>query len=489
MTPGKSEAPAGPDAARLHGNGIRGASRGGRPERLIRTCPGEGTAFGIVGPSENEPMGQSRNRRFPCQTIFSMLHGMRPQIFLVLVLWSVLSPLNAADWPRWRGPLDTSSAESVQLPSKLDESTLAWKVALPGKGCSTPVVAGDRIYLTAPIDGRDALIAYDLEGKLVWQAVFGEEEAGKHRNGSGSNPSPVTDGERVYVAFKSGTLAAVNVDGTVAWKTQLVERFGPVNLFWDFGSSPVLTSRNLVMARMHNGDSWLAAFDKKTGELRWKTARNYEVPREVDNGYTTPVVFSHAGQEALLSWGAEHLTVHGAADGKLLWSCGGFNPAATPLWPAVASPVLAGDIAVVCFGRADKGAPRLHGVRLGVTGDAHLWKREDVSSFVPSPAAAGGRVYVLGDRGLLACVDPATGAPYWTAELPKASSNYYASPLLAGGLIYAAREDGVICVGRVGAGFELVSENKIDDRIIAGLVPAGNRVLVRGMNSLACFGK
>jgi outer membrane protein assembly factor BamB len=217
------------------------------------------------------------------------------------------------------------------------------------------------------------------------------------------------------------------------------------------------------------------------------------VPREVDNGYTTPQVFAFEGQEALLSWGAEHLTVHTADTGKLLWSCGGFNPAATPLWPAVASPVLSGNVAVVCFGRADKGAPRLHGVRIQGRGEAgseaHLWKREDVSSFVPSPAAIEGRVYVLGDRGLLACVHPGTGQPQWTAELPKASSNYYATPLLAGGLLYAAREDGAVYVGKIGAKFELVSENRVDDRIIAGLVPVGNRVLVRGMNSLFCFGK
>ena len=430
------------------------------------------------------PVGPAAAPGFPTKPLpplhtlhlLNLLLPLRPWLPLVLlVLLGTLCPAGAADWPRWRGPLDGSSAGDIRLPARLDDSTLAWRVDLPGKGCSTPVVAGERIYLP------------------VWQAVFGAEEAGKHRNGSGSNPSPVTDGERVYVAFKSGTLAAVDVEGKVVWKTQLVERFGPVNLFWDFGSSPVLTSRDVVVARMHNGDSWLAAFDRKTGELRWKTARNYEVPREVDNGYTTPVVFSYEGREALLSWGSEHLTVHAALDGSLLWSCGGFNPAATPLWPAVASPVLAGDVAVVCFGRADKGSPRLHGVRvrgLGEAGpDAHLWKREDVSSFVPSPAAAGGRVYLLGDRGLVACVDPGTGQPHWTAELPKASSNYYATPLLAGGLMYAAREDGVIHVARVGSGFELVSENKVEDRIIAGLVPAGNRVLVRGMNRLFCFGK
>jgi hypothetical protein len=283
-------------------------------------------------------------------------------------------------------------------PTKLDDSALAWKVALPGKGCSTPIVVGRSVYLTVPVDGSDALQSYDLDGKLRWQMLFGAEEPGKHRNGSGSNPSPASDGKAVFAAYKSGAFAAVNTDGSVRWKTNLVERFGPVNLFWDFGSSPVLTEKNVVVARMHNGESWLAAFDKITGELRWKTARNYEVPREVDNGYTTPQVIQHGGKEALLSWGSDHLTIHSAADGKLLWSCTGFNPDSTPLWPAVASPVLVNDTAVVCFGRADKGAPRLFGIKVSGQGDvtstAHLWKRDEVSSFVPSPAAYTGLVYI-----------------------------------------------------------------------------------------------
>lgn len=403
----------------------------------------------------------------------------------------VSSLAQQADWPRWRGPLDNGSAPVAGVPTKLDESTLAWKVELPGKGCSTPIVLGQAIYLTVPVDGNDAVQSYDFEGKLLWQVVFGPEAPGKHRNGSGSNPSPVSDGKAVFVAFKSGLLAAVNGDGSLRWKTNLVERFGPVNLFWDFGSSPALSEKNVVVARMHNGESWLAAFDKMTGELQWKTARDYEVPREVDNGYTTPQVIQYEGREALLSWGSDHLTIHSASDGKLLWSCTGFNPDSTPLWPAVASPVLVKDTAVVCFGRADKGSPRLFGIKVKGFGDAgssaHLWKREEVSSFVPSPAAYKGLVYILSDRGQVACIDPATGAAVWTSEMPRSSANFYASPVIVDGLMYAAREDGALFVARVEGGFELLSESKVDDRIIAALVPAAGRVFARGNIGLYSF--
>jgi outer membrane protein assembly factor BamB len=119
---------------------------------------------------------------------------------------------------------------------------------------------------------------------------------------------------------------------------------------------------------MNEGQSWLAAFDKATGQMRWKVPRNYETPVEGDHSYTTPLVIGHQGKEAVLVWGAEHLTAQDASNGELVWSCGGFNPQKVANWPAVASPVVAGNVAVVASGRADRGTPRLYGVRLGGSG-------------------------------------------------------------------------------------------------------------------------
>lgn len=403
----------------------------------------------------------------------------------------LLVAAETSHWPQWRGPQGSGSAPAAQLPTKVDASRALWKAALPGKGCSTPIVWENRIYVTAPAGGKDAVLAYDWDGKKLWQTAFASEDPGKHRNGSGSNPSPATDGNGLFVAFKSGQLAALNLDGSIRWQTNLVKSYGPVKMFWDFGTSPVLTEKNVVIARMHDGESWLAAFDKQTGELRWKTARNYNVPREVDQCYSTPVVIHHEGKEALLTWGAEHLTIHDAAAGKLLWSCGAFNPGGNSLWPAVASPVVAGDVAVVCFGRADKGQPRLHGVRLAGKGDVtrtqRLWMREDAGAFVPTPAHYKGNLYVLSDRGAVECLEPATGKSVWTAPLPRSSSNYYASPLVANGILYAAREDGAMFVAQIEGGFRLLAETKFPDRIIASLVSAENRLFVRGESYLYCF--
>lgn len=418
--------------------------------------------------------------------------------FLLLVVFAQVDfvgvrAAGASDWPSWRGPHDDGVAEPGNYPIKWDASTnVLWKAPLPGKGCSTPIVWNQRIYLTAPAAGEDAVLAFDWSGKMLWQTKFGPERSGRHKNGSGSNPSPVTDGRAVFVGFKSGRFAALEFDGKVRWQTNIVERFGPDTLFWDYGASPVLTEKHVVVVRMHNGESWLAAFDKVTGELRWKTARNYETTRENDNGYTTPLVIRYHGQEALLAWGGEHLTIHEAAGGKLLWSCGGFNPTAGANWPTVAMPVVVGDIAVVAFGRSDRGIPRLHGIKLSGEGDVtatnRVWNRSDTGTFVPSPAADRGRVYLLRDRGEVECLDPATGATLWSGAFPKTGSNFYGSPVIAGGRLFAVREDGAMFVAAIAEKFELLAENTMGERVIASPVLVAGRILIRGEKNLICLG-
>jgi outer membrane protein assembly factor BamB len=399
-----------------------------------------------------------------------------------------------ADWRAWRGPLGIGSIEQGEYPDEFGPEKHLWKAELPGKGCSTPIVHRETIYLTAPVEGNDALLCFDFQGNEKWRAVFGPEDPGKHNNGSGSNASPVTDGEAVFVYFKSGTLAAVEFDGNVRWKTNLVERFGKDTLFWDHGTSPVLTEKHVVMARMHNGESWLAAFDKSSGEIAWKVPRNYETPVEGDHGYSTPLVIDYQGKESILVWGAEHLTIHDASDGQVTWSCGGFNEEDNKLWPAIASPVIVGDMVVICYGRNDRGIPRLHGIRLSGSGDVtetnHVWERKDVGTFVPTPAVYKDRVIIVRDRGEVECIDPATGKTIWRDAFPKNRSNYYASPLVAGDKLYAPREDGTVFVASIANDkFELRAENDMKEPIIGSPVPASNRILLRGEKHLFCAGQ
>jgi len=398
-----------------------------------------------------------------------------------------------AEWHSWRGPLGNGSIETGNLPVKFSAEKYQWRADLPGKGCSTPILLKGLIYLTAPVEGKDGLLCYNLDGKELWRTSFGQENQGKHRNGSGCNASPATDGQLIYVFYKSGTLAAVDLEGKLRWKTNLVERFGKDTLFWDHGTSPVLTAKHVIMARMHQGESWLAAFDKTTGEMAWKVPRNYKTPVECDHGYSTPLVIQHEGRESILVWGAQHLTIHDSTNGEVTWSCGGFNPNDNKLWPAIATPVIVGDMVVIAYGRNDRGVPRLHGVRLNGRGDVtqtnHVWKRDDVGTFVPTPVAYKGKVILVGDHGQVSSIDPATGKTDWQGAFPKHRLNYYASPLVAGGKLYAPREDGIVFVANVaGDKFEQLSENDMAESVIGSPVPAADRLLLRGEKHLYCIG-
>lgn len=406
---------------------------------------------------------------------------------LLLTSLGIGAALGEANWPRWRGPLDNGDAGNGTFATKW--AGPLWKAALPGKGCSSPIVWNKRIYLTAPVDGQDAVLAFDWSGKQLWQTPFGREKAGKHRNGSGCNASPTTDGKSIFVYFKSGTFAALDFDGKVRWQTNLVDAYGPDTLYWDHGSSPVLTEKYAVMARMHHGESWLAAFDKTTGQLVWKSARNFETPVEGDHSYATPLLLKTGGNETLLVWGGEHTSLHDTISGKQLWAVGDFNPDQMRNWPTVASPVVIGDMAVVPYGRADRGQPRLNGIKFSAKESAgqRVWKRDDAGTFVPSPAVYKGLVYIVRDRGEVECIEPATGKTIWSDAFPKTSANFYASPLIAGGKLYAIREDGVVFVAKIDGKFEVLGENKMDEHVIASPAAVADRLFIRGEQNLFCI--
>jgi outer membrane protein assembly factor BamB len=411
---------------------------------------------------------------------------------LIGVASTSASPSGA--WPSWRGPRGTGSVDTGRYPATWDPAKPLWRIALPGKGTSAPLVWQDRVYLTSPDEGQDTVMAFDLAGKQLWQTKLGTEAPPKHRTlASSCNASPVTDGKNIFVYFKSGNFAALDLEGRATWKMNLVEQFGAEQLFWDQGTSPMLTDRDVIMARLHGGESWIAAFDKKTGELRWKEPRNYQVPAENDNGYSTPLLFEQDGQKALLVWGADHVTAHSAETGKVIWSCGGFNPDGTGYWPAIATPVIVGGIAVIPVGRDDRpNQARVHGIRLGGKGDVttthRAWQRDDLGVFVTTPAEYKGRVYLLRHKGEVVCLDPATGQTVWTGAFPEHRAPYYASPTIANGVLYAAREDGTVFAARVDGKFELLDENPMGERIIASPVPAADRLFLRGDNHLFCIG-
>ena len=170
-----------------------------------------------------------------------------------------------------------------------------------------------------------------------------------------------------------------------------------------------------------------------------------------------------------------------------------FNPESKSLWPAIATPVIVNDIAVVAFGRNDRGIPRLHGVQLGGSGDVttthRVWNRTDTGTFVPTPVEYQGKVYLVRDRGQVDCVDPVTGDIVWSDSFPRSRAAFYSSPLIAGGVLYAAREDGIVFVASVKDGFKVLAENDMGESVIASPVPSANRLFLRGERHLFCVGQ
>jgi outer membrane protein assembly factor BamB len=440
--------------------------------------------------------------------------------FAIVLAFSMGKLPAAENWPQWRGPLGTGVAAAGEYPITFsDTEGVGWKVTLPGKGSSTPAVWGDRIFVSCAIGespeaigfgrgkmkesaAKDGLICYDMNGKELWRAELGTERPGKHPNGSGSNPSPVTDGKHVVVFYKSGTLACFDVDGKELWRTNLHERFGKDTLWWDLGTSPVLASGCAVVAIQQSpwgqgygrsgGDdvgepsqSYLVAFDLATGDLKWRELREYECNEESDQSYSTPQVVTIDGKETIVTFGADHLTGHDATTGKLLWESGNFNPRNERAWRTIASMTVGDGVAVVPYGRGQM----LAGVRIGGAGDitksAQRWERPNIAGDVPTPIVHAGKAYVLGDKGGITCLALQSGDELWSAELPKNRNKYYASPVLAGDKLYCTREDGVIFVGEVSdTGFKQLAENSMGERIIATPVPIRGGLLVRGDENL-----
>jgi outer membrane protein assembly factor BamB len=409
---------------------------------------------------------------------------------------AVAGGLRAENWPAWRGADGNGASDDRETPSSFSPSrNLAWKVQLPGRGCSTPVVWGEQIIVTCPIDGKDGVLAYDRSGKELWRVSLGKALPGRgQRVGSACNSSPLTDDKHVFVYFKSGNLAALTMDGKTVWKMNVFEKYGEDKLWWDVGTSPVFADGNLMLAVLQSeGNSFLLSLDKATGKEVWMTPRKYEGGPESGDAYTTPHVVEVDGVETIVTWGADHLTGHAAKDGRLLWECGNFNPKRLKAWRVIASAVVADGMAVVPYARGDA----IAGIRLGGSGDvtktAWVWKQDDLGTDAASPVAAGGKVFLLKDsgreRGRVTCLEIATGKVLWESMLPKSAKQFYASPLVAGTKIYFAREDGVVfCARLTKNGLADIVENKIEEVIIASPVAVDGKLLLRGDQHLFCFG-
>ncbi len=416
---------------------------------------------------------------------------MKTYLLVAILFFSLNGAVDADNWPQWRGPTGNSLAATGDVPTEFSNSkNILWKVKLPGVGSSTPIVWENQIFVTSGNEGLDSVQSYDWKGNLIWQRKLGAERPGKHKNGSGSNSSPITDGKNVYVYFKSGTVASFTMDGKLNWEVNLQEKYGEDTLWWDLGTSPVFAGGNIIIAVMQEGSSYVVALKPEDGSAAWKSDRTFDVQKESGQAYTTPYVADIDNQETVVIWGADRLTGHDPSDGKILWTCEGFNPEDKAMWRVIASPGITDGIAIIPFGRTKFCA----GVKLGgsgnITSERRLWERNDLGADCPTPVGRDGKVFVLSDRGQINCLKATTGKDFWVDSLPRARAKYYSSPILAGDLLYCAREDGVLMVVKVDEqGMQVLAKNEMGERLAATPVPVNNKLLVRGAEHLFCVGK
>ena len=389
-------------------------------------------------------------------------------------------------WPSWRGPNGNGTAVEGVFPTTWsEESHVAWKVPLPGRGASTPLLVGNNIYLTLGKDAKNTLMCFSSKGVLEWEKTLGNEKPGKHAKASGSNSSPVTDGSNVFVYFKSGDIASLSLSGEINWSLNIQEKYGEDSLWWDLGTSPVLAGNLIVVTVMQTGPSFLVAFDKSNGKEVWKADRRLDVREEANQSYTTPTLTKLKQGDALITVGADHVTAHAVADGKLLWKQGGFNPANDGYFRSISSPVTTDGLVFCPYARgATLTALK---TEVGLAGDQRIAWSKDFGSDVPTPAFSKGKLYLLGDKGLVSCLKPESGETLWTKQLPKSGRQYSSSPIVANGLIYCTREDATTFVISESDSGKLISENKLDGNAVATPVFAINRIYLRTFESLYCI--
>ena len=463
---------------------------------------------------------------------------MRPLAASLALAFGLVSGAAGADptsWPQFRGPDANPVGTSKGLPDRWStRDNVEWKAEIPGRGWSSPIVTGGRVFLTTvttdgssktPQTGTDfsndyvaelskqglpqeqileKLRARDIEqphevtlhyfiycldletGAVLWKDEFysGRPPSGRHRKNSFASETPVTDGTHVYVYAANLGLYAYDLKGRQAWKTPL-DAF-PIYLDFGTGGSPILQGEQLVVLSDNEKQQFLSAFDKRTGKRLWHTERLLKLkegpPRQ--SGWTTPFVWSHALRAEIVTVGPTAAVSYDLG-GRELWRLSGMSIA------PVTSPFAYGDLLYV-----DGGQQRpLFAVRAGAAGDISLpedktesasvaWSVPRAGTYIPTPVAYDGGLYVLHDKGILARYDARTGALSYKERLDPGGANFTSSPWAYDGKVFCLSEDGKTYVVAAGPTFRLLHTNALGDMAMATPALAGDRLLLRTEKTL-----
>jgi len=390
---------------------------------------------------------------------------------LLLLLFLLNLPLS--DWPQFRGPTGQGHSDEQGLPLNWSETTnVRWKVAIPGKGWSSPVVQGDRIWLTTATDEGKSLRALSIDrnsGAILQNVEVVRLKSPKLTNSKNSfaSPTPVVDGERVYVHFGAYGTACLTQSGEIVWKTRLEYDNGQHGT----GGSPIVYEDLLIISCDGNDVQFVVALDKLTGKVKWKKSR------EGYQAYTTPLVVSLPGGDQVISPGAFRAVAYEPRSGKELWQVRygeGFSN--------VPRPVYGDGLVFICTGfqQASMLAVRLDG-KGDVTDSKVEWKLDRGVPLTASPLLVGNELYMVTDNGIATCVDAKTGKEYWRARV---GGNHSASPIYADGRIYFLSEEGESVVIAPGQTLKHLTTNQLDGRTLASMAVSGGSIFIRSETHL-----
>ncbi len=443
--------------------------------------------------------------------------------WLALLVAAMAWPALAADWPSFRGPGASGVADGLDLPERWDGTTgenVRWKTPIPGLAHSSPVVWGDRVFVTTAVSSRaDAdfkeglygegtasadrseqrwlLLALDLAtGRVVWEreAHRGVPRDKRHIKATYANSTPATDGRVVVAFFGSEGVFGYSVDGDRLWHRDLgrldAGAYDVPDYEWGSASSPILWNGMVILQCDTQGEDFLIALDAATGETVWRTGRD-ELP-----SWGTPTVYPHPERPELVTNGANFIRGYDPASGRELWRLGGSSKITAP------TPVYSGELIVVASGRRPE--KPLFVLRRGARGDITLpegatsssfvlWRSEGRGSYMPTPLIYGDYLYVCANNGVLGCYRLRTGEEAYYERISHRGAGFSASPVAADGRIYLPSEDGEVFVVAAGPEFRLLATYPMGERLMATPALAGTRggglMLVRGRHHLFAVGR
>ncbi|MGH9383020.1 MAG: PQQ-binding-like beta-propeller repeat protein [Vicinamibacterales bacterium] len=389
-------------------------------------------------------------------------------IAILVCLSSRLEP--AQDWPQFRGPGGQGHSSETGLVNAFSETkNVVWKTPVPGLGWSSPVVTAGKVWLTAATGDRDVslrLLAFDVEtGRDAVNVEVFRVRTPRDINpkNSWASPTPIVEGDRVYVHFGADGTAALNTAGEIVWKKQF-----PYESQHGAGGSPIVYGDLLIFSCDGSDTAFVVALEKQTGKVRWRTNRR----SPFDQAYTTPLVVRVGDRDQLVSIGAYRAAAYEPLTGKEIWRVSyrdGFSN--------VPRPVFGHGLVFIATGFQQ---PNVIAVRADGTGDVtktHVaWTMSRGAPLTPSPLLVGDELYVVNDGGILSCIDARTGAVLWQQRL---GGSYSASPVLADGRLYFQSEQGVVSVLAPGKEFRLLTRNTLDGSMLATLAVSGGSFFIR----------